>query len=313
MTAQTSQSYRVPSADADDPVVALPGTLPERPFGVHFRMARWKSLIVLIAAPGMLLVAQIILFQVAALIEGPAEPGNTGLSALQIVAAGLSTGITALLTTVMVARMAKVSWRAVFRHTRRFDWRRLGVYLLGAAALVGLGALASALIAPESTPWGTFGVTAITIGYLIVALLITPVQAAGEEIVFRGAVIPAAGSWFRNIRLAFVFGVIVSGALFALVHVSIEPWFVSYMFVLTACTALMGLISGGLEAAIAFHVSNNVLIGILNALFAGDDATVIDRGVGSGSGPALIILMVMNVSVLAMVWLVERARRSRAR
>lgn len=73
----------------------------------------------------------------------------------------------------------------------------------------------------------------------------------------------------------------------------------------------MGLISGGLEAAIAFHVSNNVLIGIVNALFAGDDATVIDRGVGSGPGAALIILMVMNVSVVAMVWLVERAKRSR--
>lgn len=131
-----------------DATTALPGTLPDRPFGVHFRMARWKSLIVLIAAPVVLFVAQIILFQVAALIEGPAEPGNTGLSPLQITATGLSTAITAFLTTVMVAKMAKVSWRAVFRHTRRFDWRRVGVYLLGSAALVGLGALATALIAP---------------------------------------------------------------------------------------------------------------------------------------------------------------------
>lgn len=143
------------------------------------------------------------------------------------------------------------------------------------------------------------------------ALLITPVQAADEEIVFRGAVIPAAGSWFRSIRLSFAFGIIVSSVLFALVHVSIDPWFVSYFFVISACTAFMGLISGGLEAAIAFHVSNNVLIGIVNALFAGDDATAIDRGVGSGPGAALIILMVMNVSVLVMVWLVERAKRSR--
>jgi hypothetical protein len=72
----------------------------------------------------------------------------------------------------------------------------------------------------------------------------------------------------------------------------------------------MGLISGGLEAAMAFHVSNNVLVGVVNALFAGGGASVIDRGVGSGPGASLIILMVMNVLAVVMVWLVERAKRS---
>ena len=92
---------------------------------------------------------------------------------------------------------------------------------------------------------------------------------------------------------------------------SLDPWLVSYLFVFSACTAIMGLISGGLEAAMAFHVSNNVLAGIVNALFAGNDATVVDRAAGSGPGPAFIILMVMNVSVVALVWRVERSKRSR--
>lgn len=125
-------------------------------------------------------------------------------------------------------------------------------------------------------------------------------------------VIPAAGSWFRNTRLAVAFAILVSGALFAIVRVSLDPWFISYIFVFSACRAAMGLISGGLEAAMAFHVANNVLVGIVNALFAGDAASVVHRGAGSGPGSALIILMVMNVSVLATVWLVERAERRRA-
>jgi membrane protease YdiL (CAAX protease family) len=297
-------------AHAGDATGALPGTVPERPFGVHFRMARWKSLVVLVAVPVMLLLVQIIVFQPVVLIEGPADPSKPALTPLTIAAAGLSTAITAFLSTLLVAKMAKVPWRAVFRHTRTFDWRRVGVYLLGSAVLVGLGGVVTTLVAPESTGRGTFEIGATTVAILVATLLATPLQSAGEEIAFRGVVIPAAGSWFRSIRLAMVFGIIVSGALFAVVHVSLDPWLVSYLVVFSACTALMGVISGGLEAAMAFHVANNVVVGIVNALFAGGGPSVLDRAVGSGPGPSLIILMVMNVLVVLMVWFVERAKRS---
>jgi membrane protease YdiL (CAAX protease family) len=305
-----SADIRPDPVPVDDAAVALPGTLPDRPFGVHFRMARWKSLVVLIAIPAMLLLVQIIVFQPVVMIEGPADPDRPTLSPLTIVATGLSTAITAFLSTVLAAKMAKVPWQAVFRHTRAFDRRRLGVYLLGSAGVVGLGVLATALIAPGSSGWGAFEVGATTVAVLVATLVATPLQSAGEEIAFRGAAIPAAGSWFRSARLAVVFGVLVSGALFAAVHVSLDPWLVSYLFVFSACTAVMGLISGGLEAAMAFHVSNNVLVGVVNALFAGGGASVIDRGAGSGPGASLVILMVMNVLAVVMVWLVERAKRS---
>jgi len=290
---------------------SLPGTLPERPFGVHFRMARWKSIIVLIAAPLTLGLMQAIFWQLVVLIEGPpADPTRPSLTPLAIAAAGLGTAVTALLMTVLVAHMAKVPWRAVFRHRRAFDWRRVGVYLLGSAGLVGLAIFVTWLIAPGSTEWGSFGFGLTTVAIIAVTLTATPLQSAGEEVIFRGVVVPAAGSWFRNIRLAVAFGILVSGALFALVHVSLEPWFVTYMFVISACTTFMGLISGGLEAAMAFHVANNVVAGIVNAFFAGNEATVVDRGADSGPNPALIILMVLNVAVVGMVWLVERAKRA---
>lgn len=285
---------------------ALPGTWPDRPFGVHFRMSRWKSLVVLVAIPVTLLLVQIIVFQGVVLIEGPADPDKPTLTPLTVVATGVSTAITAVLATMLVAKMAKVPWRAVFRHTRAFDRRRLGTYLLGAAGVVGLGILATALIAPESAGWGAFELGPVAVVAIVVGLLFTPLQSAGEEVAFRGAAIPAAGSWFRSTRLAVAFGILVSGALFAVVHVSLDPWFVAYMFVLSACTAIMGLISGGLEAAMAFHVSNNVLVGVVNALFAGGGSAVVDRGAGSGPGASLVILMVMNVLAVLMVWLVER-------
>lgn len=48
--------------------------LANRPFGVHFRLPRWKSLIVLIAVPVLLLLVQVIVFQAVVMIEGPADP-----------------------------------------------------------------------------------------------------------------------------------------------------------------------------------------------------------------------------------------------
>jgi len=284
--------------------------LSDRPFGVHFRLPRWKSLIVLIAVPLVLLVVQVLLFQAIAMIEGPADPLKPRLTPLTLLATGISTAITALIATVLVARLARISWRSVFSHNRKFDWRRLGLYFAVSAVPVGLSVIATAIIAPGSTGWGNFEVGATTIVIILVTLVATPMQAAGEEVAFRGAVVPAAGSWFRSVRPAILLGIVLSGGLFALVHVSIDPWFVSYMFVFTACTVSMGLISGGLEAAMAFHVSNNVLVSVVNALFAGNDAIVVDRAAGSGPGASLVILMVMNVVVVGTVWLIERKKRS---
>lgn len=291
---------------------SLPGTLPDRSFGVHFRMARWKSLIVLIAVPATLLLVQVIVFQGVVAIEGPADPNRPSLTPLTIAATGISTAITAALMTMLVAAMGKVSWRAVFRHTRAFDRRRVGIYLVGSAVMVCLTLLVTLLIAPESMEWGSFAVGTTTIAIIVVTLVATPLQSAGEEIAFRGAVIPAAGSWFRNTRLAIAFAILVSGALFALVHVSLDPWLVSYLIVFSACTTVMGLISGGLEPAMAFHVSNNVIAGIVNSLFTGGESTTLNRAVGAGPGANLVILMVMNVLVVVMVWLVERAKRTQA-
>lgn len=286
-------------------------TLRDRPFGVHFRMARWKSLVVLIAIPVTLLLVQIIVFQAVYALEGPPVPNKTSLTPLAIAATGISTAITAVLMTMLVAAMAKVSWRAVFRHDRAFDWHRVGIYLLGSAALVVAAILVTALIAPGSMGWGTFAVGATTIAIILVSLIGIPLQSAGEEVVFRGVLIPAAGSWFRNIPLAVIFGILLSGVLFAAVHVTLDPWLLSYLIVFSASTTVMGLLSGGLEAAMALHVANNLIAGVVNPLFTGGGSTTIDRGVGAGPGAALLILMVMNVAVVVMVWYVERAKRMR--
>ncbi|WP_250007515.1 CPBP family intramembrane glutamic endopeptidase [Actinoplanes sp. M2I2] len=299
--------------------VVAPGAAPDprpaslslddtRPFGTHLRMAWWKSLIVIAALPVTLLLLQLGLYLLAGLAEG-GDPLESTLTPLKLLAANLSTGLTALLAVVLVSRFAKVPWRTVFSSPRRFDLRRLAVFFAGSVVLVGAGTAVVAAVAPDAAGWVGFGVSGTTVALLAVVVLSTPVQSAGEEIMFRGAVLPAAASWFRAVRPAFIAGLVVSSLLFAVVHGASDPWLLGYYVFLSACTALMGWITRGLEAAIAFHVANNVVTTTVNVLLAGGGSLVVERGEGAGGGPALIVLAAVNVCVLTFVGLRERAAR----
>jgi membrane protease YdiL (CAAX protease family) len=89
----------------------------------------------------------------------------------------------------------------------------------------------------------------------LVVLLTTPLQAAGEEYVFRGYLLQAIGSLFSNRWVAIG----ATGLLFALAHgVQNFPLFFDRLsFGLIA--AWLVIRTGGLEAGIALHVLNNFL------------------------------------------------------
>ncbi len=101
--------------------------------------------------------------------------------------------------------------------------------------------------------------TSTTRDFLLVVLLLTPLQAAGEEYAFRGYLTQAFGVIFDNARLALVVAVVAPAVLFALLHGAQDgPTFVSRLaFGLVA--GVLVVLTGGLEAGIAMHVLNNFL------------------------------------------------------
>lgn len=289
------------------PGPAMPPLDGSRPFGVHIRMAWWKGIIVVLALPLTLGVSQLGLYLLAGLIEG--DPFAPELTPLKLLAANLSTGLTALLALVLVGRFAKVPWRVVFSAPRRFDRRRLVIYFLGSLVIVAIVMAIVGLTASEAIGWTEFTVTGTTVGILVVVILTTPIQATGEEIVLRGAILPAAGSWFRAVRPAFITGLVVSSLIFAFLHGSSDPILFGYYIFFSVCTALMGLITRGLEAAIAFHTANNLVVTILNSLFSGGGAIAVERSEGQAGGLALLLPAAASLGALIMVWLRERSRR----
>jgi uncharacterized protein len=89
----------------------------------------------------------------------------------------------------------------------------------------------------------------------VVVLLTTPLQAAGEEYLFRGYLLMAVGSLFSSKWVAIV----VTAVIFALAHGSqnVPLFFDRLAFGLIA--AWLVTHTGGIEAGIALHVLNNFL------------------------------------------------------
>lgn len=279
-----------------------------RPFGVHIRMSRWKALIVIVVLPLTLVVTQLGLYLLAGLVDG--DPFAPELTPLKLLAANVSTGITALVALLLVGSFARVPRRVVFSAPRRFDRRRLVTYFLGSLVIVGLAMAVVGLTAPSTVGWTALTVTSTTVAMLLVMVLSTPIQTTGEEIVLRGAVLPAAGSFFRAVRPAFITGLVVSSLMFAVLHGSTDPGLFAYYLFFSAMTAVMGLITRGLEAAIAFHTANNLWTTTMNTLFAGGGAVAVERSAGEAGGLALLIPAAASLAALVMVWLRERKRRA---
>lgn len=142
----------------------------------------------------------------------------------------------------------------------RWGWfaRILGVafmlytaVILGSLALGVGGGLASPSLAYDA------------VVYFLLALLLTPVQAAAEEYVFRGYLFQLVGSWTR---FAIV-PVLVSTPLFVAGH-TYDFWGLVDVTIFGLTAAFLVIRTGGLEAAIAAHVANNLVLFTLESFNA---------------------------------------------
>lgn len=132
---------------------------------------------------------------------------------------------------------------------------------------------------------------------VVAVLLIVPFQAAAEEYVFRGYLLQLVGSWTR---LAVV-PVVVSTPLFVAGH-AYELWGMVDVGIFGLTAAILTIRTGGLEAAIAAHTANNVVLLVLDAL------GVVSATDDSGAGPVDLVPTVVS-SLVLLVWVEWAVRR----
>lgn len=173
---------------------------------------------------------------------------------------------------VLLAMMHQMRPRWLSSVQPRVRWRYLfGCLAIAAVVLNGVMLLSTVVGEPLSVHaqkgfWG----------FLVVIVLTSPIQAAAEEIFFRGYLLQALGSLVPRAW----FGVVVSSLVFALLHGTQNlPLFVDRL----AFALLAGLLvwrTGGLEAGIAAHVINNVFAYVIAGLTTSVAALKAIKGIG---------------------------------
>lgn len=170
---------------------------------------------------------------------------------------GIATLIPVACVLMILLHQTRPAWliSVQARTRRRYFLACLGVAMV---ALNGV-LLLSALVASEPV---RFGPQPGFWWFLLVILVTSPVQAAAEEVFFRGYLLQAAGSLFAQPWV----GVVLSAVVFALFHGTQNlPLFLDRLaFGLLA--AILVWRTGGLEAAVAAHVVNNVFAYVLAGL-----------------------------------------------
>lgn len=166
---------------------------------------------------------------------------------------GLVAGHVALSMLTLIAMVMVVFWH---RRPRTFlssvqpglRWRYLllclpiAAVILNAVLWIGQGSVPE-FTAPDGWWW-----------WVLAIVVFSPLQAAGEEYFFRGYLLQGIGSLSKH-RMV---GIVASALVFALFHGVQNMWLFVDRFAFGLLAAFLVVVTGGLEAAIAAHVANNV-------------------------------------------------------
>ncbi|MGP5365128.1 lysostaphin resistance A-like protein [Brachybacterium tyrofermentans] len=184
----------------------------------------------------------------------------------------------------------------------RFDILGRAVVLILPVWIVFLAVSYSSAPLPEGTTWPNTDV----LWFILASLLLTPLQAAGEEYGYRGLVFRVAGGWARGPRAGLIVGILVSSVVFAVIHFSTDVWLNVHYLIFAVATALITWRTGGLEVAIVLHAGINTLVFVIDAALRQDFSALTDRSAGVGDvlmilGPAIVVVLATVV-----VWILTR-------
>lgn len=184
-----------------------------------------------------------------------------------------------------VVRIHRRPWRSLIAPELRIDWRRIAIG--GGVELAILSGQLALVHALTGWPWA-FSLTA-PLPAIALALILIPLQAASEEILFRGYLTQALGRIMRS-RVAIA---AIVALVFGLLHLNaFGPLTVPYFFVVSLILSLVSLRDDRLELAVGGHWAINFFAfaaantGVIMPGLAGFDAAPVPF-----NGAAILVLL----------------------
>ena len=184
-------------------------------------------------------------------VVGPADDGAPGIIKLGLTIACVTPA------SFIAARIVGRPWRGLLSVELRLRWRWMlgcGAVALGCVLLrTGIDIIAELVGDPLGPAHGAWVGWDAFLPLAATVVVVIPLQASAEEFAFRGTLMQVLGAWIPWP----VVSIVVTGVLFGLAHaLPLEGFIAITSFGLVA--AWLTIRTGGLEAAIALHVVNNV-------------------------------------------------------
>jgi uncharacterized protein len=170
-----------------------------------------------------------------------------------------------------VTRMHRRPWLSLVSVRLRLDWKRLAI---GAGVQAILSSAFLFLVHfVTGQPWRSAATLPVPLSVLVLALLLTPLQAVSEEILFRGYLTQALGRIFRSRSMI----VVAVGIIFAVLHFNAYgPLTIPVMFAFSLILSLATLRDDRIELAIGAHTAQNWLgvVVSIDSLVSMDTTTI---------------------------------------
>lgn len=286
---------------------ALP--LEEREYHAFWRAPRfrwWKSLLAVAMVGLLFAVVTLVASLVGLALDGAdladlATTGQVEVGPGLFLANNVSLGlcIPIAMLTQWACLQQSPRWLSSVEGGLRWRWLALvGVALLPVWVVFVGGDLL--LQPPTDVAWRDYSLLMIT-----GILLTTPLQAAGEEYLVRGLLGRVVGSWFEAPLVGFIASTVFTTGVFMVLHGAGDPWLNAIYIAFGLTCSWLTWRTGGLEAAIALHVVNN-LVGEAVLPFS-DVSDVFDRQAGVADATDLLQVGLF-VAAVAIVEVLARRR-----
>ncbi|HEY5785478.1 MAG TPA: CPBP family glutamic-type intramembrane protease [Microlunatus sp.] len=136
---------------------------------------------------------------------------------------------------------------------------------------------------------------------LVMAVMLTPGQAAAEEYVFRGWIMQNVGAYVARPRVAVVVATAIGAGGFAAAHGSPDPWVLADLALFAVVASILTWRTGGLEAAIVMHTVNNIGVFVVTVTIGGWAEAFVGEET-RGTPLAFGVSLLLHGIALALIW-----------
>lgn len=186
----------------------------------------------------------------------------------------------------------------------RWGWSLVCLGLSLAAVLIAFGM--QLLISTEATTGTELQVYPHSWALLVVLMLATPFQAAGEEYLIRGVGFRGVASLIPSRPAGLVIGALATSLVFMVIHGAGDPWLNLMYFLMGLLFCYLTWRTGGIEAAVMMHIGNN-MVGMALIPFM-DLEEAFDRSAGVADPLVLVQLLMLTVAAVVIEVLARRRK-----